>query len=38
MVKQLNITLDDKDHALLLKAKDDQSWREFIMTLTRRDK
>jgi len=36
MPKQLNVILDDKDHALLMKAKGEQSWREFIMTLVKK--
>jgi len=34
VVKQLNIYLDDEDHAKLLKVKGDKSWRDFIMELT----
>ena len=33
MAKQLNVILDDNNHAALVKAKGDRSWREFIMTL-----
>ncbi len=34
MVKQINIGLDDDDHAKLIKAKGLKTWREFIMQLT----
>jgi hypothetical protein len=33
MAKQLNVILDDEEHRKLTKAKGDQSWRDFIMTL-----
>jgi hypothetical protein len=36
MAKQLNVILDDDEHRRLTKAKGDQSWREFIMTLAKR--
>ena len=36
MAKQLNVILDDEDHQKLLKAKGKRSWREFIMTLTKK--
>jgi hypothetical protein len=36
MPKQLNVILDDKDHAALIKEKGERSWREFIMTLVRK--
>jgi len=33
MVKNINIALDDNDHARLTKAKGDKTWPEFIMQL-----
>lgn len=33
MVKNINIALDDNDHARLTKAKGDKTWQEFIMQL-----
>lgn len=37
MVKQLNIILDDKDHEKLVRAKGDKNWRDFVMSLTKKD-
>lgn len=34
MVKQVNISFDDEDHAKLMKAKGNMNWRDFIMKLT----
>jgi hypothetical protein len=36
MAKQLNVILDDHEHRPLLRVKGHQSWREFIMTLTKK--
>lgn len=33
MVKNINITLDDKDYEALAKIKGKQSWRDFVMQL-----
>lgn len=33
MVKQVNFSLDDEDHAKLLKAKGGMKWRAFVMQL-----
>ena len=32
MVKNINITLDDKDYERLAKAKGDLSWRDFLLS------
>lgn len=32
-MKNINIPMDDNDHAALMKAKGDKTWYEFIMQL-----
>ena len=34
-MKQLNLAMEDKDHARLVKAKGDKTWYKFIMELAK---
>ena len=37
-MRSLNVTFEDKDYAKLEKEKGDLGWREFILTLTSKEK
>lgn len=37
-MRSLNVTFEDKDYAKLEKEKDNLGWREFILTLLKKEK